>query len=100
MAIAAPDAPRAAIWRVVEESIAALPRVVIVERADGYLRAEQTSSLMGYVDDFELWLPAAASAIEVRSASRVGYGDMGVNRARVEALRQVLIERGVVAQPD
>ena len=42
---------------------------------------------MRYVDDVEFWLDPARGAIELRSASRVGYGDRGLNRARIEALR-------------
>ena len=45
---------------------------------------------MGYVDDVELFLDAAAKLIQVRSASRLGIRDFGVNRARVESLRTAL----------
>ena len=45
---------------------------------------------MGYVDDVELALDAAAGVIHVRSAARLGVRDFGVNRARVEALRSKL----------
>ena len=63
------------------------------------MHAESTSALMGYVDDLELALGAAGDRIEVRSASRIGYGDGGVNRERVEALRAALVNAGVVLQP-
>ena len=55
----------------------------------GYLYAEFTSRLMGFVDDVEFLLEAAG-AIQVRSASRLGKGDLGVNRARIEAIRALL----------
>ena len=42
---------------------------------------------MKYVDDVEFWFDPAANAIQVRSASRVGRGDLGVNRKRIEAVR-------------
>jgi uncharacterized protein (DUF1499 family) len=45
---------------------------------------------MGYVDDVEF--RKAADGVHVRSASRVGYGDMGANKKRVEALRAALAE--------
>ncbi len=69
----------------------------IVERReleDGaiYLRAEYRSKLFRFVDDVEFLLPAAESFIHVRSASRVGYSDMGVNRKRVEDLRARFIQ--------
>ncbi|MEO5764226.1 MAG: DUF1499 domain-containing protein [Casimicrobiaceae bacterium] len=62
---------------------------IVTQRAD-YLHAEYRSRIMGFVDDLELQADAAAHVIHVRSASRVGYGDLGVNRARVEALRAAL----------
>ena len=59
---------------------------IVTRRAD-YLHAEYQSKLMGFVDDLELLADRAAHVIHVRSASRLGYSDFGVNRARVEALR-------------
>ena len=59
---------------------------IVTRRAD-YLHAEYQSKLMGFVDDLELLADPAAHVIHVRSASRLGYSDLGVNRARVEALR-------------
>ena len=59
---------------------------IVMRRAD-YLHAEYQSKLMGFVDDLELLADPAARVIHVRSASRLGYSDLGVNRARVEALR-------------
>lgn len=60
----------------------------IVTRRDDYLHAEFRSRLMGFVDDLELLADPAARVINVRSASRLGYGDLGVNRARVDALHK------------
>ena len=48
------------------------------------------------MDDLELQLRAEDGIIAVRSASRVGYSDFGVNRKRVETLRQALEVAGVV----
>ena len=59
---------------------------IVTRRAD-YVHAEYQSKLMGFVDDLELLTDSAAHVIHVRSASRLGYSDLGVNRARVEALR-------------
>jgi uncharacterized protein (DUF1499 family) len=61
---------------------------VVTQQSDDYITAEFTSLLMRYVDDVELRL--ANDAVHVRSASRVGYSDMGANRARVATLRQQL----------
>ncbi|MEO8305065.1 MAG: DUF1499 domain-containing protein [Betaproteobacteria bacterium] len=62
---------------------------IVVLRSD-YLHAEFASSLWGFVDDVEFAVVPGATAIAVRSASRRGYGDFGVNRKRVEAIRAAL----------
>jgi uncharacterized protein (DUF1499 family) len=52
--------------------------------------------MLGFVDDLELHLRPGAGIIAVRSASRTGRSDFGVNRSRVEDLRAALIKRGIV----
>ena len=66
----------------------ALDRVTIVKVDETYLYAEFRSKTLGYVDDFEARVDPAGSIIHVRSASRLGYGDKGFNRARVEMIRR------------
>ncbi len=77
-----------------EEAIARLaaavrsfPRAGIVTGTDGYLRAEFTSVLFRFVDDVEFLADDDAKVIHIRSASRIGRSDLGVNRKRVEAVR-------------
>ncbi len=60
---------------------------VITEKAD-YAYAEFTSAGMGFVDDVEFALDAKNSVIQVRSSSRLGISDRGVNRARIERIRK------------
>ena len=69
-----------------------LPRAQVVEREDGYLHAVFASRLFGFMDDVELYVPEGEGVVHFRSASRVGVGDMGVNRGRYQMLRQVLEE--------
>lgn len=88
----APDAA----WKAVHEVLASMPRMVIIEDNGSYLHAEQTSRLMRYVDDLELAIDTDKGIIAVRSASRLGKSDLGVNRERVEFLRAALVERGAV----
>jgi uncharacterized protein (DUF1499 family) len=83
-------------WPVVNEVVSGLHRVQIVEATDVYLYAECKSRLIGFVDDLELHLRPAEGVIAVRSASRVGHSDLGVNRRRLEDLRAVLISRGII----
>jgi uncharacterized protein (DUF1499 family) len=83
-------------WSAVRAAVAAMPRTAIVEEGHGYLHAECTSRIFRFVDDLELLRNEAGDRVDVRSASRVGYGDMGVNRERVEKLRRALVAGGAV----
>ncbi|MBR7888645.1 DUF1499 domain-containing protein [Marinomonas sp. A79] len=62
----------------------------IVTQSLGYVHFEVTSRLIGYVDDVEFYFPEADSVVHVRSASRVGYSDLGVNRARMVEIQALL----------
>ena len=72
--------------------VAAQPGAAIVTQRDDYLHATFATPLMGFVDDVEFVVDAPRGVIDVRSASRLGYGDLGVNRKRVEALRAAFAE--------
>ncbi|WP_225889407.1 DUF1499 domain-containing protein [Halomicronema hongdechloris] len=63
------------------------PRTDIITEREDYLYAEARSRLMGFVDDVEFYLDAPNSVIQVRSASRLGQSDLGVNRDRIETIR-------------
>lgn len=89
-------APPSEAWRGARDALSELPRTRIVEERSDYLHAECRSALLGFVDDLELQLRASEGVIAIRSASRLGYSDLGVNRRRVERLRASLIRRGVV----
>ena len=78
------------------DAVAAMPRTTIVEERQGYLHAECTSRIFRFVDDLELLRSETGDRVDVRSASRVGYGDWGVNRARVESLREALVAAGAI----
>jgi uncharacterized protein (DUF1499 family) len=69
------------------ELLAGRPRTTIVVREPGYLRAECVTRLLQFTDDVEFALDPVASVIHVRSASRIGRKDFGVNRERVEQIR-------------
>ena len=62
----------------------------VIRSDPGYLYAQFTTRLMKYVDDVEFWFDPASQVVQVRSASRVGRGDFGVNRKRIEAVRAAL----------
>ena len=65
-------------------------RTKILTVQENYIRVEFASALFGFVDDVEFYFPekqAAGTVIHIRSASRVGYSDLGVNRKRIEKIR-------------
>jgi len=77
----------AAAMRRLRDVIAAMPRARVVSASDTALHAEFTSRIFRFVDDVDCAVDPAAGVIQIRSASRVGYSDLGVNRQRVEAIR-------------
>jgi len=77
-----------------EEALADLKKIIgqmkrarITEERDGYIHAEYTSAIWRFVDDVEFFVDESAHVIQVRSASRLGKSDLGVNRKRIESLR-------------
>jgi uncharacterized protein (DUF1499 family) len=68
--------------------VQAMPRTAIVTVTDTYLHAEFTSALFRFVDDVEFLADDTAKVIHVRSASRLGTSDLGVNRKRIEEIRR------------
>ncbi len=67
--------------------VVAMPRCQVAGGGPSSLRLTFSSRLFGFTDDVELREDAEQHVIQVRSASRHGWGDMGVNRDRVEAIR-------------
>jgi len=59
---------------------------VVQQETEGYLWATFRSPVWRFVDDLELYLDQKNKLIHVRSASRVGYSDLGVNAKRVARL--------------
>jgi uncharacterized protein (DUF1499 family) len=70
------------------------PRTRIVASSPLSFRAEFRSALFRFVDDVDVVADPALSVLEIRSASRVGYSDLGVNRKRVERLRESFARPG------
>jgi uncharacterized protein (DUF1499 family) len=68
------------------EAVRSMPRATIIEERENYLYAEFRTRLMRYVDDVELFFDG--QVLHVRSCSRLGRRDFGVNRRRVEELRR------------
>lgn len=71
----------------VEELVHSFPRTRVISKSDNYLHAEFATLLFGYVDDVEFLVDVKAQKIHMRSASRLGYSDLGANRSRIEKLK-------------
>lgn len=77
----------AAAFAKLKVAVAALPRTSVVSDTDSYYYVQSTTLLLRFTDDVEFALDAASNVIHVRSASRLGRKDFGVNRKRIEAVR-------------
>jgi uncharacterized protein (DUF1499 family) len=78
----------AAAMAAVRKAVEGMADSTVIRAEGSYLYAEYRTRLMRFVDDVEFVHDAKAGVIHVRSASRLGRRDFGVNRARVEALRR------------
>ncbi len=83
-------------WTALKEAIIKHSRMIITHETHDTLHAETTSLIFRFVDDINAILDADASLIHIRSASRVGHSDFGVNRKRIETLRMQLQKAGVI----
>lgn len=88
--------PPGEAWPAVYATVAGLPRTKMITQTDNYLHAECSSAVFGFVDDLELHLRPAQNLVAVRSAARLGRSDLGVNRRRVESVRTLLRQQGVL----
>jgi uncharacterized protein (DUF1499 family) len=70
-----------------------MPGIRVVEQRPDYLRAEAETRWMRFTDDLEFWFDPGRKVIELRSASRLGRKDFGVNRERIEAIRAIWLAR-------
>ena len=77
-------------FKEIKELIEKSPRSVIVELDGDYLHAEVTSKWMKYVDDLEVSFIPESNKLLIRSESRVGESDLGVNQKRVNNLKSKL----------
>jgi uncharacterized protein (DUF1499 family) len=85
--IAFDGSPEQAMRRL-KNIIKGLPRTRLVKEQGAYLHVEFRSRVFGFTDDVQFFIPQGKPVIHVRSASRVGYWDLGANRKRIEHIRQ------------
>lgn len=76
-------APRERMLAVLKDILAGMERMTLVAETPDHLRAE-AKSLLGFVDDVEFFFDRRDRILHMRSASRTGYWDLGVNRSRLQ----------------
>jgi uncharacterized protein (DUF1499 family) len=81
------DGPPGEAMARLQALVASMPGARVIEARPDYLYAEFTTRWLHFVDDVEFYLAPGAQQLELRSASRLGHGDLGVNRQRIEAIR-------------
>ena len=79
-------------FQCLQQIIVQMKRATIIFAMEGYIRAE-FRSILGFVDDVEFQVDEGRRIVNMRSASRVGYWDIGVNRRRLEAIRAAFNDR-------
>lgn len=85
--------PADTVWERLGTVVAAMPRAELVDEAPDYRHYVFTTPMLRFRDDVHFVLDRDASVIRFRSASRVGRSDLGVNRKRMEAIRDALDPR-------
>jgi len=74
-------------WEHLKSAVLSGKRVTLIKDTGTYMHVEVRSLIFQFTDDVYFLLQESDKLIHVRSASRVGYGDFGVNRRRVEQIR-------------
>lgn len=89
-----------AAWQALRQILADDRSIEITARSEHYIRSESTTRILRFTDDVEFLLERGASRIDMRSASRVGYSDLGKNRKRLEGIRSKMVAAGVAFAPE
>lgn len=79
---------RASTEAALRRALGSLERSHVLQGHGDYWHVQSVSALFRFIDDVEFRFDDAAQLVQVRSASRVGYSDLGVNRKRIEHLRE------------
>lgn len=91
-----PAADTREVWRELRAYLVALPRTEVVDERPDYLHLTFTSRWFRFTDDVEFLLRESQGEIAMRSSSRLGYYDFGVNRERLESIRAALRRQKLV----
>lgn len=83
-------------WVKIRQVVLSLPRINIIREDQYYLKAKVKTPVFRFVDDLDILFSPETKTLSVKSASNVGYSDLGVNRKRVEHLRALLTEQNIL----
>ena len=75
------------VWKAIPDVLDQMPRVQVITITDEYMHFTQASAFFRFIDDIEFHRYSDPSIIAIRSASRLGYRDFGVNQDRIEEVR-------------
>ncbi len=76
--------------------LASEKRAKVVTRRENYIHAVYTIPVMKFKDDLEFYLPDSSNVIHFRSASRIGYSDLGLNKRRIRRIQKKLSNMGII----
>ncbi|HEY9134240.1 MAG TPA: DUF1499 domain-containing protein [Pseudomonadales bacterium] len=83
-------------WVKIKKTVLSMPRTKIIKEDKYYLKAKVKSAVFRFVDDLDILFSPETKTLSIKSASNVGYSDLGVNRKRVAELRRLLTEQDVL----
>ena len=93
--IAFPISKKTVIHSIIIKALNDLGRVEIITNTPDHIHAIFKTKFFKFKDDLDLYIDQTNNRIQVRSASRTGYSDLGVNRKRIEALRNIIVKTDV-----
>jgi uncharacterized protein (DUF1499 family) len=83
-------------WQKVHDVVSSFPRTKVITFNKQYIHVECSSAVFGFVDDLQLHLRGEGGSVAVKSASRLGHSDFGVNRKRIASLRKILLDKEII----
>lgn len=80
------------LWQRLKEMIKEMPRTTLISESEDYLHYEFRTRFLRFKDDVEIWNDHENRKLHFRSASRIGYSDLGTNRRRVERMKSKILK--------
>lgn len=84
---------RKTAYDLIKQIVLGLARTKIITQKPDYIHATFTSWFWHFVDDVEFYFPENESVIHMRSASRTGTYDLGVNKRRLKKIKKIFDQK-------